>query len=897
MRRILYLLLSTAVLVGFTPAVGAATLTEHRTEGAFLAALDPSIALISEDFDGFADGTVIDTQVPGVVFSSELAGQMGFVSVEAFATPRATTRPNILAGGFIENAIIDQSIVMDYTPSASALSFRLVAQNPQRLEVRLLFEFTDGTTEMLPISDADGNNNNREFFGATSDVPFHRVTYISRPQSGGLIEEFGGFDDLIVGFADDGPPICFDEPNTIDGVPGIDGTATDNGPGDTGIVGVELSADADNIELIMAPFVPPVPEISFRVELLVDEMEDGSGTVIVTDQAGNSCLTPVNFLLLEAGEIDGETLCDREGIILRATNENSANPEETSSCSGSFFEGEPTLPPGYEPFPADCRVLSLESGVSGESEVTFKKIGDFDPRLRLLFSRLDEATLQFIPFIDVTLQVVPILDVDPDPTRIRSKKVEWSDVKYACAIQAEICDGVDNDGDGLVDEGFEQQLVDCTTGAPDPTFCDVDGDETFVCGDPLLRGAEFTNVDCADQLDFVNPFARELCNGIDDDCDGEIDNGNPDGGASCTVDGQFGVCSESVLTCFEAELQCLQENLPSEEICDGEDNDCDGSVDEGFDSDSDGIADCFDVEECDGLDNDGDGLVDDDDPSVTDQSTWYRDNDGDGFGDPAMSQLACTQSAGYVADNTDCDDGDGNNFPFNPEVCDGADNDCDGSVDEGFDVDGDGFTSCGGDCNDADPAVNPLAAEIACDSVDNDCNAATPDVFDIDGDTFACDVDCDETDPAIFPAAPEVCDGRDNDCDGQIDEIFVFGGYLEPVNPDGSSIFLHRTDPRSRGTKAIPFRFQLTTCGGELVTTDQPTIEVSLLANGVAGTDVEELETSCGKADEGGVYRYEADVNEYQYNLCTKELNQNKTYLIRTTTGDGLQHDVVVSID
>jgi hypothetical protein len=110
------------------------------------------------------------------------------------------------------------------------------------------------------------------------------------------------------------------------------------------------------------------------------------------------------------------------------------------------------------------------------------------------------------------------------------------------------------------------------------------------------------------------------------------------------------------------------------------------------------------------------------------------------------------------------------------------------------DLDRDGYTMCGGDCADRDPAVHPGAAD-ECDGVDNDCDGVRDDGFasapiwlDRDGDGFgdaaspdtACvvpagyasvDGDCDDGDPASWPGAPEGCDEADNDCDGAIDEI------------------------------------------------------------------------------------------------------------------------------
>ena len=101
-------------------------------------------------------------------------------------------------------------------------------------------------------------------------------------------------------------------------------------------------------------------------------------------------------------------------------------------------------------------------------------------------------------------------------------------------------------------------------------------------------------------------------------------------------------------------------------------------------------------ETCDGADDDCDGLIDED---GTDATTWYADTDGDGYGDASVAVASCGQPTGYVADDTDCDDTDATVNPDAAEVCDGLDQDCDGSVDEGAtgtdtwyaDTDGDGF--------------------------------------------------------------------------------------------------------------------------------------------------------------------------------------------------------------
>ena len=90
------------------------------------------------------------------------------------------------------------------------------------------------------------------------------------------------------------------------------------------------------------------------------------------------------------------------------------------------------------------------------------------------------------------------------------------------------------------------------------------------------------------------------------------------------------------------------------------------------------------TEICDGgVDNDCDGLDDDDDPSVSDRSTWFADDDGDSYGGSSSAE-ACDAPSGYVADSTDCDDSDATVNPGATEVCDSAnlDEDCDGKADD-----------------------------------------------------------------------------------------------------------------------------------------------------------------------------------------------------------------------
>jgi hypothetical protein len=189
------------------------------------------------------------------------------------------------------------------------------------------------------------------------------------------------------------------------------------------------------------------------------------------------------------------------------------------------------------------------------------------------------------------------------------------------------------------------------------------------------------------------------------------------------------------------------------ELCDGKDNDCDGNIDEGFPA---------------GVDDDNDGY---------------------------------TFIAGCTNPGNDCNDNDPAIFPGSPEVCDGQDNNCNLSTDEGLDVDmdADGValgTGCllpGNDCDDADPLIFPGNPEV-CDWKDNDCNLVADDGLDLDADgdgyasgpgCFLPGMDCDDTDPDVFPGNLEVCDGKDNDCDGQIDQAPACEQPLPATSPTG----------------------------------------------------------------------------------------------------------------
>ena len=191
--------------------------------------------------------------------------------------------------------------------------------------------------------------------------------------------------------------------------------------------------------------------------------------------------------------------------------------------------------------------------------------------------------------------------------------------------------------------------------------CDVDKDGF------LATACE--GQDCNDLAELINPDAQEICDGIDNNCDGGIDEEDL---MECVLENQFGVCPGEA-SCVDAELLCSGQEAEAE-ACDGVDNDCDGSVDEGYvDTDVDGEADCMD------LDDDGDGHADSEDncplasnPTQTDtdadETGDVCDDDDDGDGDP---------------DATDCAPLDNLIFAGAVEVCDGLDNDCTNGADDG----------------------------------------------------------------------------------------------------------------------------------------------------------------------------------------------------------------------
>ncbi len=431
----------------------------------------------------------------------------------------------------------------------------------------------------------------------------------------------------------------------------------------------------------------------------------------------------------------------------------------------------------------------------------------------------------------------------------------------------EICDGIDNNCDGEIDEGVT------TTYYPDGDgdgFGDNSDGGTDACA--ASDGLVTTVGDCDDSNPDVHPEADETCNEVDDNCDGAIDEGvgspwylDEDGDGYGDADAQTIAC-EAPADHVDNDLDCDDLSPASypgaTETCDEQDNNCDGEVDEGvtttFYADTDGdnygvldltteactepegyaslSGDCDDDnntvspghnELCNGIDDNCDG--DTDEPTAIDAATFYQDGDTDGYGNLAVTQVACAAPSGFVADATDCDDTATAVNPGATEVCNGGvDDDCDGVSDDAdasvtgqstwyLDSDLDTFgqtatatvacvaptnyVSASGDCDDGEATVNPGATEICNGGVDDDCNGLADDsdttldlttrttwYDDTDGDgygdlstaTTTCaaptatvtdSTDCDDTVTAVNPGATEVCNGGvDDDCNGVADD-------------------------------------------------------------------------------------------------------------------------------
>ncbi len=342
------------------------------------------------------------------------------------------------------------------------------------------------------------------------------------------------------------------------------------------------------------------------------------------------------------------------------------------------------------------------------------------------------------------------------------------------STQSEICDGLDNNCNGTIDEGIPP--VPCT---PNPALkYKEDGFPNSQC----TKGVLPCNGTCTGG---TGP-SLEVCDGIDNDCDGQVDEGVPNLGAACGL--ATGQCKKGVTACVGGVVICQGGTPPQPESCNGLDDDCDGTSDNAPLTDQPAAPGCW-TEPAGGCS-----------PACSHQNlTWCPPAGGTCQGTGTLTSPC--QTGTLVCDGANKWKCQGGTKPIT-EVCDGADNNCNGQKDESL---GPPIgVACGSDVGECKKGLNVCdngtikcnggqgpVTEL-CNGKDDDCDGtidngiplggacnATYDTNAYPGDrtkgqckpgVTACDGNGGQICNGGVGPSPEVCDGIDNDCDGQIDE-------------------------------------------------------------------------------------------------------------------------------